>query len=73
VGLRLVDHRSRLVAPHGENSRAKPGMSMNTAPLNVYTQVLDHSLRGAADKVGSELITIDHKSDGTSAVTDQNA
>jgi integrase len=41
--------------------------------LNVYTQVLDHSLRGAAEKVGSELITIDHKSDGTSGVTDQNA
>ena len=31
MGLRLVDHRSQLVAPHGENSRAKPGMSMNTA------------------------------------------
>jgi hypothetical protein len=30
--------------------------------LNVYTQVLDESLRGAAEKVGSELITIDHKS-----------
>jgi hypothetical protein len=41
--------------------------------LNVYTQVLDHSLRGAAEKVGSELITIDHKSEGTRAVTDQNA
>jgi hypothetical protein len=31
------------------------------------------ALRGAAEKVGSELITIDHKSEGTSAVTDQNA
>jgi integrase len=41
--------------------------------LNVYTQVLDHSLRGAAEKVGIELITIDHKSEGTSGVTDQNA
>ena len=29
--------------------------------LNVYTQVLDDSLRGAAEKVGCELITIDHK------------
>jgi hypothetical protein len=46
---------------------------VNIAPLNVYTQVLDHSLPGAADKIGSELITIDHKSEGTSAVTDQNA
>src|SRR5439155_25729824 len=41
--------------------------------LNVYTQVLDHSLREAAEKVGSELITIEHTSEGTSAVTDQNA
>lgn len=41
--------------------------------LNVYTQVLDDSLRGAAEKVGSELITIDHKSDRASGVTDQNA
>ena len=28
--------------------------------LNVYTQVLDGSLRAAADKVGSELFTIVH-------------
>ena len=41
--------------------------------LNVYTQVIDDSLRGAAEKVGSELITIDHKSEGTNGVTDQNA
>ena len=41
--------------------------------LNVYTQVLDDALRGAAEKVGSELITIDHKSDGASGVTVQNA
>lgn len=37
--------------------------------LNVYTQVLDASLRGAVERVGSELITIDHKtglSDGVS-------
>ena len=29
--------------------------------LNVYTQVLDGSLRAAVDKVGSELFTIVHK------------
>jgi integrase len=29
--------------------------------LNVYTQVLDGSLRAAADKVGSELFTIVHR------------
>ena len=94
VGIRLNDHRSRVAAPNGENSRAKPRMSVNIAglafrrtysswahekgvpgkvvatlmghakvdtTLNVYTQVLEDSLRGAAEKVGSELITIDHK------------
>jgi hypothetical protein len=30
--------------------------------LNVYTQVVDGSLRRAADMVGSELFTIVHKS-----------
>ena len=29
--------------------------------LNVYTQVIDGSLRRAADTVGSELFTIVHK------------
>jgi hypothetical protein len=33
--------------------------------LNVYTQVLDGSLRAAADKVGSELFTIVHKPEET--------
>jgi hypothetical protein len=32
--------------------------------LNVYTQVLDGSLRAAVDKVGSELFTIVHKPEG---------
>jgi integrase len=32
--------------------------------LNVYTQVLDGSLRAAADRVGSELFTIVHKQEG---------
>jgi len=31
--------------------------------LNVYTQVVDGSLRKAADVVGSELFTIVHKSE----------
>jgi hypothetical protein len=39
--------------------------------LNVYTQVLDRSLREAVDKVGSELFTVVHKtkeeSSGTAA------
>jgi integrase len=41
--------------------------------LNVYTQVLDHSVRGAAEKVGSELITIDHKSEATSRLKQPEA
>jgi integrase len=35
--------------------------------LNVYTQVLDGSLRAAVDRVGSELFTIVHKREGTTA------
>jgi len=38
--------------------------------LNVYTQVLDGSLRAAFDKIGSELFTIVHRSDEASALTD---
>jgi hypothetical protein len=41
--------------------------------LNVYTQVLDGWLRGAAEQVGSELITIDHKLRGTSELTPKDA
>ena len=37
--------------------------------LNVYTQVLDDSLRAAAAKVGEELFTIVHNPDGASALT----
>jgi integrase len=37
--------------------------------LNVYTQVLDGSLRAAADKVGSELFTIVHKPEGNGVPT----
>jgi len=33
--------------------------------LNVYTQVVDGSLRGAADTVGSEWVTIVHKPEKT--------
>ena len=37
--------------------------------LNVYTQVLDGSLRAAADKVGSELFTIVHSPEGTGGLS----
>jgi hypothetical protein len=33
--------------------------------------VLDDALRGAAEKLGSELITIDHKSMGAGGLTPQ--
>ena len=39
--------------------------------LNVYTQVIDGALRAVVDKVGSELITIDHKSRGAGGLTPQ--
>jgi site-specific recombinase XerD len=35
--------------------------------LNVYTQVLDGSLRTAVEKVVSELFTIVHKTEGSEA------
>ena len=38
--------------------------------LNVYTQVLDGSVRDAVEKVGGELFTIVHKADKAAAVTD---
>lgn len=41
--------------------------------VNVYTQVLDGSLRAAAEKVGSELITIDHNSGATGGVKQPEA
>ena len=47
MGLRLVDHRSRLVAPHDENSRAKPKMSVNMAPVFITSTVSRHGLREA--------------------------
>ena len=37
--------------------------------LNVYTQVLDHGLRQAADTVGSELFTIVHHAGTGGALT----
>jgi integrase len=38
--------------------------------LNVYTQVLDGSLRAAVDKSAAELFTIVHKPGGASPLTD---
>ena len=38
--------------------------------LNVYTQVLDGSVRDAVEKIGGELFTIAHKPERASAVTD---
>jgi len=38
--------------------------------LNVYTQVLDGSVRAAVDKIGDELFTIVHSPGQADAVTD---
>ena len=38
--------------------------------LNVYTQVLDGSVRGAVEKIGDELFTIVHRPEKANAVTD---
>jgi len=38
--------------------------------LNVYTQVLDGSVRDAVEKIGGELITIVHNAEGAAALTD---
>ena len=37
--------------------------------LNVYTQVLDGSVRDAVEKIGGELITIVHNPEGAGALT----
>jgi hypothetical protein len=37
--------------------------------LNVYTQVLDGSVRDAAEKIGDELFTIVHRPEQAGAVT----
>ncbi len=37
--------------------------------INVYTQVLDGSVRAAADRVGAELFTIVHSLGGEAAVS----
>ena len=37
--------------------------------LNVYTQVLDGSVRDAVQKVGAELFTIVHTPEGTGALS----
>ena len=38
--------------------------------LNVYTQVLDGSLRAAVENIGDELFTIVHRPEKADAVTD---
>jgi integrase len=37
--------------------------------LNVYTQVLDGSLRAAVEKIGDELFTIVHQPEGADSLT----
>jgi integrase len=63
----VVDLCTRMTRTRAENST----MSVKTAPqlmghvnvdttLNVYTQVLDGSVRDAVEKIGGELFTIVH-------------
>ena len=37
--------------------------------LNIYTQVLDGSMRAAVNKIGAELFTIVHSPEGDEALT----
>jgi hypothetical protein len=45
------------------------GHAMVDTTLNVYTRVIDGSLRAAVDKVGSELFTVVHKPEPASELT----
>ena len=49
--------------PYGKVIAQLMGHAKVDTTLNVYTQVVDGSLRKAADVVGSELFTIVHKSE----------
>jgi len=45
------------------------GHTNGDVTINVYTQVLDASLRTAADRIGGELSTIVHKPETASELT----
>ncbi len=52
------------IRPRGEGDGATDGHANVDTTLNVYTQVLDGSVREAVEKVGGELFTIVHKPGG---------
>ena len=62
----LVGPRSRHA---GQNHRAADGPAKVDTTLNIYAQVLDGSVREAAERVGRRLITIDHSAPEVAHVT----
>ncbi len=63
---------SAVVAPR-KTTYAGLGHAKVDTTLNVYTQVLEASVRDAAEKVGSELVTIDHETGVAGAVNPTEA
>ncbi len=59
----------RLLAVPGKVVAQLIGHAKVDTTLHVYTQVLDASVRSAADRVGAELFTIVHSLAGEVAVT----
>ena len=57
----MLEAGARLIGMQVHGSRER------SITLNVYTQVLDGSLRTAVEKVGGELFTIVHKPEGSEA------
>jgi integrase len=53
----------------GEGGRQLMGHTNADVTINIYTQLLDASVRTAVDRIGSELITIVHESETASERT----
>ena len=53
-----------------QGGRTADGHANVDTTLNVYTQVLDGSVRDAVEKIGGELFTIVHRPEKAGAVTD---
>ena len=56
----------RFLTPQGRDTRITGYTNVDTT-LNVYTQVLDGSVRAAVETVGDELFTIVHKTEAGSS------
>ena len=69
-----LPRRDPTIRPHDKGVPGKVvaqlmGHAHVDTTLNVYTQVLDRSLRKAADKIGAELFTIVHAVPGGTVLT----